>query len=63
MKKRISQEELQETILSILESESKYLSVQEIKKELEKIGIKRSPQIIKRNLEILKKKIKVEKWQ
>jgi len=59
MKKKIKDPELEEAILFLLGDTNRALSISEIKKTLDKVGIKRSPQVIYRHLKTLKKKKKI----
>ena len=51
---------IEKNILEILDNENRSLSIRELKIELEKIGIKKSPQIITKYLKILVKNGKLE---
>ncbi len=50
------QKEIMEKISSILDRENRALSIREIKIELEKQGIVKSPQVIKKYLKMMEKK-------
>jgi hypothetical protein len=61
MKREIKLTEIESKVLELLEWEGRSMSIREISIELkERYGIKRSPQIIKRTLLLLKKKGKIE---
>lgn len=61
MKKKIELNEIETGILELFDSENKPMSIREITIKLdERYGIKKSPQIIKRYLLLLKKKGKIE---
>lgn len=51
--------EIEEAIMEILGKENRSISIREIKLRLERFGIRKSPQIIKRHLEVLIKKGKI----
>lgn len=60
MRKKIEEPEVEEKILEILEWRRSALSIKQITEKLEEnYGIKRSPQIVKRYLENLKRKGKI----
>jgi len=51
-----TQKEIIEKISSILDRENRPLSIREIKLELEKQGITKSPQVIKKYLKLMEEK-------
>lgn len=61
MRKKINDGNIERAILKLLDVENRFISIREITKLLdEKHNIKRSPQVIKRHIEGLVKKKKIE---
>lgn len=59
MRKKIEDTEIEKAILNLLTKESRSMTVKEITEKLAKKNIKRSPQIILRHIENLKKQDKI----
>ena len=61
MRKKIEDQQLEIEILRILNDSEKFLSIRGITQELEKKGLKRSPQVVRRHVLSLFKQSKIIK--